>query len=99
VTETDDHGERDSEVSESIPLPIERADDGTVELMGTKEVAEFLKVNPPRISEMRRRTPGFPQPIAKLGATSVWYGPDIRRFAPTWSRKRGPKPKGKGDDA
>jgi hypothetical protein len=51
----------------------------TGDLMGVGEAAEALGVTKQRVHQLSR-TPGFPQPIARLRAGPVWAAKDIRFY-------------------
>ena len=61
-------------------------------LVGAQEIADLLGVARPQvIHEWRRRHPGFPQPVAKLGMGLVWNWPDVLAWAKATNRYP-PKP-------
>ena len=61
------------------------------EFMGTREVAEALRVERSQVSRWQRtRTRGFPAPAFVLAATPVWRAEDIKVFATTRPQRRTP---------
>jgi len=70
-------------------LPVERNADGTIDLMGIREVADFLDVARSRASDLATLHSMFPKPVANLGATRVWLASDVREFKRVWPRKPG----------
>lgn len=64
---------------------------GSLKLMGTTEVADFLALkNRQRVDQMRKAPSlKFPMPVAELRQGPVWLARDIEKFAETWERKPG----------
>lgn len=50
-------------------------------LMGVAEAARHLGVSRQRVSNLRKRHPGFPDPVALLSTGPVWLAQDIEAFA------------------
>lgn len=74
-----------------------KRDDGVVvplagRLMGTREAARFLGVQPPNFVRDWASHPDFPEPVATLSSGRVWLAADVERYA---ASRRSPKP-GKG---
>lgn len=57
-------------------VQVRRSVDDAGDLMGLKEVAECLGI---QRSHVKRRK-DLPAPLATIGATPVWYGPDIEAY-------------------
>jgi hypothetical protein len=81
------------ETSEGEVRAIKR-DDGTVlpvidRLMGTREAARFLGVQPSNFVRDWASRPDFPTPAAALSSGRVWLAVDVARYA---TGRRSPKP-------
>lgn len=64
-----------------------------IRLMGTGEVARFLRVTPGWVHQLRRIPRfNFPEPLATLDCGPVWLAQDVEKFA-TVRRRPGPKKK------
>lgn len=60
------------------------------ELMGTAEVATFLRVTSTRVGQLRNR-PDFPAPAySHLSCGLLWLAEQIRAFDASWDRSRQP---------
>lgn len=57
-------------------------------LIGSREVAELLRVSKQRMQQLRRRS-DFPQAAAELAAGPVWRGEDIRQWDAARNKKAG----------
>lgn len=56
------------------------------DLVGATEIAERLGLSHSQsVHTLRRRHPGFPQPVASLKRAHVWAWPDVE----TWAKKTG----------
>ncbi len=56
-------------------------------LVGAKEIADRLGAKRPQVVyEWRRRHEDFPQPLVTLSIGSVWYWPDVERWAKATGR-------------
>lgn len=61
------------------------------DLVGTAEVAAILGVERPRIGRWIKKGGVLPQPVARVGATPLWYKADIEEMrADVESRRRQP---------
>lgn len=81
------------ETSEGEVRAVKR-DNGAVlpvagRLMGTREAARFLGVQPSNFVRDWASRPDFPAPLASLASGRVWLSIDVERYA---ARRRGPKP-------
>lgn len=66
---------------------------GPPELMGIREIADFLgDMTRQRAHQIVSRD-DFPRPVAKLASGSIWLGSTVRRWATTWERREGRPPK------
>ncbi|HEX6393120.1 MAG TPA: hypothetical protein VFZ97_06735 [Acidimicrobiales bacterium] len=62
-------------------------------LVGAEEIARRLEVGRPQVVyEWRRRLADFPLPVFSLSRTSIWYWPDIERWAARTGRLPVPGP-------
>lgn len=53
-----------------------------VEIMGAREVCDFLGIGRTRLTAlMRTPSVNFPEPLGKISAGYVWNAADIRRWA------------------
>lgn len=60
-------------------------------LVGAAEIAARMGVKRQQVVHAwRRRHDDFPQPIAELSQTLVWYWPDVERWAKATGRTDGP---------
>ena len=71
-----------------------RLDDGTIlpvvdRLMGTREAARFLGVQPSNFVRDWASRPDFPAPVAALSSGRVWLAANVERYA---TARRSPKP-------
>jgi hypothetical protein len=56
------------------------------QLVGTKEIAERLRIKRPHlVHDWRRRYTDFPEPLARVSGVILWLWPDIER----WARRTG----------
>ena len=56
------------------------------ELVGATEIAQRLGVSRPQVVySWRRRSVGFPEPVAHLSIGLVWAWPDVK----AWARRTG----------
>lgn len=55
-------------------------------IMGTKEVADFLKVSTPALANFRKRYEDFPEPILNLTATPIFDRLDVELWAEKHNR-------------
>src|SRR4051794_15608156 len=54
-------------------------------LVGAQEIADRLGVaHMETVHNWRRRYPDFPQPVAQISRTFIWYWPDVER----WNEER-----------
>lgn len=64
-----------------------------LDLAGTAEVAEMLRISRPRLDRVRKAHPGFPPPLADLRSGPVWERSGIEKFNQEWERKRTGRPR------
>jgi hypothetical protein len=81
------------ETPDGIPRAI-RHDDASVlplagRLMGTREAARFLRVQPSNFVRDWASRPDFPAPLASLASGRVWLAADVEEYA---ARRRTSKP-------
>ena len=74
-------------------LKVALAEPSLPALVGTAEVAALLGVSRQRVSELSRAG-HFPTPLATLASGPVWMEAAIARFAESWDRSPGRRPKG-----
>ena len=67
----------------------EQAHPGEVELVGNREAAALLGVQPQRVDQLARKHPDWPDPIARLAAGPVYTRASIAAFDKRWQRKSG----------
>jgi prophage regulatory protein len=57
------------------------------DLVGTREIADLLGVQPSTVSSWRRRQAAWPQPVAMISRIDVWAWPDVE----AWVREHRPE--------
>jgi hypothetical protein len=61
------------------------------DLVGSAEIAERLGLaHSETVHNLRKRHPGFPEPVAHLSRTLVWAWPDVA----AWAKATGRLPEG-----
>lgn len=55
-------------------------------LVGAQEIADLLGVGRTQVHKWRERHGDFPQPVANITRTLVWYWPDVERWARSTGR-------------